>query len=50
MVQLNILFPDCTSKLDITGLSVDSRAVKPGYLFAALPGNRVDGRAFMIRP
>lgn len=47
MAQLNILFPDCVSELEITGLSVDSRAVKPGYLFAALPGNRVDGRAFI---
>ena len=24
--------------LDISGLTADSRAVKPGYLFAALPG------------
>lgn len=27
----------------ITGLSVDSGAVKPGHLFAALPGSRVHG-------
>ena len=31
--------------LDITGLTADSRAVKPGYLFAALPGAKQDGRA-----
>ena len=30
-----------------SGLACDSRAVKPGYLFAALPGTRVDGRAFI---
>lgn len=31
----------------ITGLASDSRAVQPGYLFAALPGVRVDGRDFI---
>ncbi len=33
--------------IDIAGLSADSRAVKPGYLFAALPGFAADGRAFI---
>jgi UDP-N-acetylmuramyl-tripeptide synthetase len=32
---------------DVTGLTADSRAVRPGDLFAALPGTRVDGRAFI---
>jgi UDP-N-acetylmuramoyl-L-alanyl-D-glutamate--2,6-diaminopimelate ligase len=31
----------------ITGLTADSRAVGPGMLFAALPGARADGRAFI---
>lgn len=31
----------------ITGLSVDSRAVKPGHLFAALPGSKVHGGEFI---
>jgi len=31
----------------VTGLTADSRQVRPGYLFAALPGNRVDGRVFI---
>jgi UDP-N-acetylmuramoyl-L-alanyl-D-glutamate--2,6-diaminopimelate ligase len=31
----------------ITGLAVDSRAVKDGFLFAALPGSRVHGGAFI---
>ena len=30
----------------IAGLALDSRAVKPGFLFAALPGTRVHGAAF----
>ncbi|MEE8371474.1 MAG: UDP-N-acetylmuramoyl-L-alanyl-D-glutamate--2,6-diaminopimelate ligase, partial [Sphingomonadales bacterium] len=33
--------------LDISGLALDSRQVKPGYLFAALKGFRVDGRQFI---
>ncbi|NKB20197.1 MAG: UDP-N-acetylmuramoyl-L-alanyl-D-glutamate--2,6-diaminopimelate ligase [Alphaproteobacteria bacterium] len=32
---------------DIAGLTADSRAVKPGYLFAALPGSQSDGRDFI---
>lgn len=32
---------------DIAGLTVDSRDVAPGYLFAAIPGTRVDGRKFI---
>jgi len=34
--------------LDITGLTADSRAVKPGFLFAALPGVQQDGRAYIV--
>lgn len=33
--------------IDITGITADSRAVKPGFLFAALPGTKLDGRAFI---
>ncbi|EHL97817.1 putative UDP-N-acetylmuramoyl-L-alanyl-D-glutamate--2,6-diaminopimelate ligase [Acetobacteraceae bacterium AT-5844] len=32
---------------DIVGLTADSRAVRPGFLFAALPGLRADGREFI---
>jgi len=31
---------------EIVGLSADSRTVRPGFLFAALPGTRQDGRVF----
>ncbi len=30
-----------------TGLTADSRTVRPGMLYAALPGTRMDGRAFI---
>lgn len=33
--------------LNITGLTADSRAVEPGFLFAALPGSHEDGRAYI---
>jgi UDP-N-acetylmuramoyl-L-alanyl-D-glutamate--2,6-diaminopimelate ligase len=31
----------------VSGLTVDSRAVRPGFLFAALPGTRVHGASFI---
>ncbi len=33
--------------LPVIGLSADSRCVGPGFLFAALPGTKQDGRAFL---
>ncbi len=33
--------------LDVRGLTADSRAVGPGFVFAALPGTKVDGRSFI---
>ncbi len=32
---------------EIRGLSLDSRRVEPGFLFAAVPGTRTDGRRFI---
>jgi UDP-N-acetylmuramoyl-L-alanyl-D-glutamate--2,6-diaminopimelate ligase len=34
------------SDLEIVGVTADSRTVQPGFLFAALPGSRQDGRRF----
>jgi UDP-N-acetylmuramoyl-L-alanyl-D-glutamate--2,6-diaminopimelate ligase len=39
--------PQALRDLDIAGLTADSRAVKPGFLFAALPGVQADGRSFI---
>ena len=41
-----ILRQDVTSDPEISGVTADSRKVRPGYLFAALPGAKADGRAF----
>ena len=32
---------------EITGLTCDSRMVRPGFLFAAFPGDQADGREFI---
>ncbi len=34
-------------KTNITGVTADSRQVRPGYLFAALPGVKADGRDYI---
>ncbi|NIA68620.1 UDP-N-acetylmuramoyl-L-alanyl-D-glutamate--2,6-diaminopimelate ligase [Pelagibius litoralis] len=36
-------------EVDISGMTADSRQVAEGYLFAALPGSRVDGRDFIAQ-
>ncbi len=41
------LTPRAGQGATITGLAVDSRAVRPGFLFAALPGTRVHGATFI---
>ncbi|WP_421790869.1 UDP-N-acetylmuramoyl-L-alanyl-D-glutamate--2,6-diaminopimelate ligase [Hyphobacterium sp.] len=35
--------------VEITGLTLDSRAVQPGFLFAALPGLTVHGKQFIAQ-
>ncbi|MEE4174189.1 MAG: UDP-N-acetylmuramoyl-tripeptide--D-alanyl-D-alanine ligase [Xanthomonadales bacterium] len=42
-----ILGVSLDSQLAFTGITTDSRAVEPGMLFAALPGERVDGHDFV---
>ncbi len=39
--------PTALQETEIRGLAADSRKVAPGFLFAALPGSRADGRAFI---
>ena len=35
------------AEAEVRGVTADSRSVTPGLLFAALPGSRADGRAFI---
>jgi UDP-N-acetylmuramoyl-L-alanyl-D-glutamate--2,6-diaminopimelate ligase len=39
--------PPGAGKIAVAGISADSRTVKPNYLFAALPGTKVDGASFI---
>ena len=43
----DILQQDFAVDPEISGVTADSRKVKPGFLFAALPGSAADGRAFV---
>jgi UDP-N-acetylmuramoyl-L-alanyl-D-glutamate--2,6-diaminopimelate ligase len=44
--ELQALFPGLTAG-EVCGITADHRGVRPGYLFAALPGTRHDGRRFI---
>jgi UDP-N-acetylmuramoyl-L-alanyl-D-glutamate--2,6-diaminopimelate ligase len=44
---LETKLPEALSRVPIEGLTADSRAVRPGYLFAALPGVKTDGARFI---
>jgi UDP-N-acetylmuramoyl-L-alanyl-D-glutamate--2,6-diaminopimelate ligase len=41
------LASEAIGNLEIAGITCDSRQVRPGYLFAALPGAAVDGSQFI---
>ncbi|WP_150303208.1 UDP-N-acetylmuramoyl-L-alanyl-D-glutamate--2,6-diaminopimelate ligase [Pseudomonas saliphila] len=48
MTTLRQLFPDWQGQdVTVTGLTLDSRQVKSGYLFLAVPGLKVDGRDYI---
>ena len=44
---LNIQLPPGTSRLEVNGLTDDSRRVNLGDLFVAVPGNSADGRLYI---
>ncbi|MFM9845729.1 MAG: UDP-N-acetylmuramoyl-L-alanyl-D-glutamate--2,6-diaminopimelate ligase [Hyphomicrobiaceae bacterium] len=39
--------PAAASHVQVTGITADSRAVRPGYVFAALRGSKADGAKFI---
>jgi UDP-N-acetylmuramoyl-L-alanyl-D-glutamate--2,6-diaminopimelate ligase len=47
LIGLEVKLPAGAAEIPIAGLAADSRAVKPGYLFAALPGVKTDGARFI---
>ncbi|WP_417783710.1 UDP-N-acetylmuramoyl-L-alanyl-D-glutamate--2,6-diaminopimelate ligase [Terasakiella pusilla] len=47
MVMLQDLIPEFDANVAVSGITVDSRKVEDGFLFAALPGTQVDGRKFI---
>ena len=47
LIGPEVTLPAPLAALPITGLAADSRDVKPGYLFAALPGVATDGARFI---
>ncbi|MFM9865176.1 MAG: UDP-N-acetylmuramoyl-L-alanyl-D-glutamate--2,6-diaminopimelate ligase [Micropepsaceae bacterium] len=47
-MRLSALVPNVSgADPEITGVTADSRAVRAGFLFAALPGAKLDGAAFV---
>lgn len=47
LVPAGVRVPDDAGTLAVTGLALDSRAVHPGFVFAALPGVTTHGNAFI---
>jgi UDP-N-acetylmuramoyl-L-alanyl-D-glutamate--2,6-diaminopimelate ligase len=47
LIRSDAPLPPGADTLAIAGLTADSRAVKPGFLFAALPGSHADGAKFI---
>ncbi|MEG6509116.1 UDP-N-acetylmuramoyl-L-alanyl-D-glutamate--2,6-diaminopimelate ligase [Methyloligella sp. 2.7D] len=47
LIGPDAVLPQGWSDTPILGLSADSRTVRPGYLFAALPGVKTDGAKFI---
>ncbi|MBL8788959.1 MAG: UDP-N-acetylmuramoyl-L-alanyl-D-glutamate--2,6-diaminopimelate ligase [Rhizobiales bacterium] len=47
LVAHDAAVPETAGRLTVMGITSDSRAVRPGFVFAALPGTKVDGAAFI---
>ena len=48
-MELLVKLTKCNVKLPITGVSLDSRKAKPGDLFIALVGDKVDGHKYLFQ-
>ena len=47
LVTADVTLPEGAGAIEIKGITADSRAVAPGFLFAALPGSKTDGARFV---
>ena len=47
LVGTDVALPDAAGSLLVAGLTADSREVEPGFVFAALPGTKVDGAKYI---
>ena len=47
LIGADVRLPRSGGDAEIRGLTADSRAVEPGFLFAALPGTKADGVRFI---
>ncbi len=48
-LEAGLHYADGGMEQQIGGLSIDSRSIQPGWLYAALPGTRVDGHDFIAQ-
>ncbi len=49
LVNVKPLAVDGNSNVEITGVDIDSRKVKPGHLFVAIKGTQTDGHAYIAK-
>jgi len=49
LIHTDAALPQGAGNIAVSGLTADSREVKPGYVFAALPGTKVDGSSFIAK-
>ena len=47
LVGTDATLPEAAGSLLVAGLTADSREVEPGFVFAALPGTKVDGAKYI---
>ena len=47
LIGPEIAAPAGLGSVEVTGITADSRKVRPGFLFAALPGAKTDGAAYV---
>jgi UDP-N-acetylmuramoyl-L-alanyl-D-glutamate--2,6-diaminopimelate ligase len=47
LIGAEVTVPAEAGNIEVTGLSADSRQIKPGFVFVAVPGTKADGARFI---